>query len=91
MPRDADGKVRGTVTLEVTVKCPGGAGITRKYTVEVHSDQPGWRDDAESDLDGDGLTGAQEKKLGSNPAIYDTDGDGVEDGKDAFPRDPKKS
>jgi hypothetical protein len=34
------------------------------------------------DVDGDGLTNAQEAALGSNPRIKDTDGDGLDDGEE---------
>jgi hypothetical protein len=37
-------------------------------------------DDAQEDHDGDGLTNLEEYELGSDPAIKDTDDDGMEDG-----------
>jgi hypothetical protein len=43
------------------------------------------------DMDGDGLTNAQEYLLGTNPFCADSDGDGVPDGQDAFPLDPTRS
>lgn len=39
-------------------------------------------DDSNNDSDGDGLTNAQEKSLGTNPLSTDTDGDGVADNED---------
>ena len=41
--------------------------------------------------DGDGLSNAEEVALGTDPTRRDTDGDGVEDGADAFPLDPDLS
>jgi len=43
-----------------------------------------------NDVDGDGLTYAQELLKGTNPFRADTDGDGVLDGIDAFPLDPTR-
>ncbi|MGB0372463.1 MAG: hypothetical protein ACPGN3_14105 [Opitutales bacterium] len=42
----------------------------------------------ENNNDGDGLTNAQELALGTDPALADTDGDGVNDDIDEFPLDP---
>lgn len=39
---------------------------------------------AELDSDGDGLTDAQELRLGSHPGRYDTDGDGIGDGEEVL-------
>ena len=46
---------------------------------------------ANTDLDGDGLTNAQEVVLGTDPFNADTDGDGVNDALDVFPLDPTRS
>lgn len=37
-----------------------------------------------ADIDGDGLSDAQEKALGTDPFKWDTDGDGIPDGQDPF-------
>jgi hypothetical protein len=42
------------------------------------------------DLDGDGVSNAQERANGTNPLSKDTDGDGVPDGSDVYPNDPKR-
>ena len=45
-----------------------------------------------NDSDGDGLTNYQEIMVyGTDPNNPDTDGDGVKDGVDAFPLDPKET
>ncbi|MDP9368809.1 MAG: hypothetical protein M3Q03_11130 [Chloroflexota bacterium] len=46
----------------------------------VYLFQPATDDDTAADLDGDGLTAAEEANLGTDPTLADTDGDGVEDG-----------
>ena len=43
--------------------------------------------DSKTDTDGDGLNNLDEFNAGTNPNNKDTDGDGVEDGKDKFPLD----
>jgi hypothetical protein len=47
-------------------------------------------DDSNADSDGDGLTNAQERAIGTSPTNPDTDGDGVNDRLDAFPLDPTR-
>lgn len=44
--------------------------------------------DGAADDDGDGLTNAEEMKIGSDPQNADTDGDGYPDGQDLAPTDP---
>lgn len=55
------------------------------------SDNDGIGDNRDPDDDNDGLSDDQERAKGTDPFKVDTDGDGVNDGKDAFPLDPKKS
>jgi hypothetical protein len=42
--------------------------------------------DLDPDSDGDGLTDEQERRFGTNPDLWDTDGDGIPDGLDPEPR-----
>ncbi len=46
-----------------------------------------------ADPDGDGLTNAEEKQLGTNPKVADTDGDGLNDGDEVhkYKTDPLKA
>lgn len=44
--------------------------------------------DVELDSDRDGLSNLKELELGTNPALMDTDGDGLKDGLDQCPIDP---
>lgn len=41
-------------------------------------------------MDGDGVTNSIERSRGTDPFRVDSDGDGVDDGKDAFPLDPSR-
>ena len=43
------------------------------------------------DTDQDGLPDAVESRRRTDPNNPDTDGDGVKDGDDAYPRDPNRS
>ena len=45
-----------------------------------HKFNPGNPADGAADTDGDGLTNADEARLGTDPRVKDSDGDGVEDG-----------
>jgi hypothetical protein len=45
----------------------------------------------DNDVDGDGMSNADERPLGTNVWVSDTDGDGVSDGADAYPLDPLRS
>ena len=54
------------------------------------TDNDGISDKADTDMDNDGLYNWEEKKLGTNPLKYDTDGDGYNDKEDAFPLDAKR-
>ena len=42
------------------------------------------------DVDGDGLSNAQERQIGTDPFRADTDEDGVGDGTDCFPLDRQR-
>ncbi|WP_261903698.1 carboxypeptidase regulatory-like domain-containing protein [Vibrio fortis] len=47
---------------------------------EPDTDNDGIPDSEDDDIDGDGLSNADEEELGTDPYIADTDGDGVNDG-----------
>lgn len=59
-----------------------GSGIPDWYEI-LHALQPASPATAATDLDGDGLTNAQEFALGSDPRARDTDGDGLYDNEEA--------
>ena len=51
------------------------------------ADGDGMGDACETDNDNDGLTDYEESIFGTNPLLWDTDGDGADDLNDAFPLD----
>ncbi len=76
-----------------------GQILPRALNCALHADGTFHQAPVEGDADGDGLTDAEEKTLGSNPSQPDTDGDGVPDGRalawrlakelDGLPREPR--
>jgi len=80
--------VRGTVKIKITPECPiGTPGTARTVTVVIDSTANDGIDSDASDLDGDDLTGAEERQRGTDPNKRDTDGDGADDKTDNFPKD----
>ena len=59
--------------------------------VDRDSDGDGIPDRLDADMDNDGLTNEEEKKIGTDSLKVDTDQDGVDDKRDAFPLDPNRS
>ncbi|MBB6334074.1 Rib/alpha-like domain-containing protein [Schaalia hyovaginalis] len=60
------------ITVTVAHTYPDGSTDTETFTITVT--------ESTTDTDGDGLTDAEEKELGTDPLNPDTDGDGVNDG-----------
>jgi heat shock protein beta len=77
-----------------------GDGVCDEVDDDCPGDPNGWDDtngdglcDGNDDSDGDGLTNAEEGSFGpdcamSDPTLADTDGDGIDDPVDPYPRDP---
>ncbi len=59
--------------------------------VDGDMDGDGIGDAVDPDIDGDTLTNDQERTLGTNPLLPDTDGDKVNDALDAYPLDATRS
>lgn len=57
------------------------------FVVDIDTDKDGIQDLKDDDIDNDGLTNEEEKTLGTNPKLADTDGDSVSDKVDVFPLD----
>jgi hypothetical protein len=68
-------------TLDPTLVDSDGDGIPNYYEVQRSSFlSPSDASDADEDFDGDELTNLEEYEIGSDPAIKDTDDDGMDDG-----------
>jgi hypothetical protein len=55
------------------------------------TDHDGIVDEEDSDKDNDGLFDFEEVQIGTDPLVFDTDGDGISDSLDVAPTDPKDS
>ncbi|MFA6533804.1 MAG: PKD domain-containing protein [Patescibacteria group bacterium] len=57
---------------------------------DIDTDGDGSGNQQDTDDDNDGLIDTEETRIGTNPLLADTDGDGRPDGQDAFPLDPAR-
>ncbi len=81
--------VPGLNTLYLTLVDWGGiVGFNYRIDITVDADE-GFILGEAGDSDVDGLTDAEEETLGTDPSNPDTDGDGVLDGSDPNPLDPR--
>jgi hypothetical protein len=76
-----------TTTVSIIAIDADGQSATNIVNVAVLADldHDGIPDRDDPDIDGDGLTNAQEIALGTDPRNPDTDGDGIPDGSDPRP------
>lgn len=58
---------------------------------QLDTDGDGQGNACDTDDDNDGIPDANEGNLGTSPTNQDSDGDGVNDGQDAFPADPNRT
>lgn len=82
--------IRNTVTQlpsgeKVAVTVANASAGGREQVVEKDTDRDGVADSKDDDIDGDGLTNADEKKRGTDPLVADSDGDELKDAEDADP------
>ncbi len=83
--------INGTLHFKVSAECPDGnfnGPVTSKLVIDTTKKDN--IDYETSDIDGDGLTGAEEKNKGTSDERWDTDGDGVSDKVDKFPKNKNK-
>ena len=72
-----------TVEISVQGEIAGSNTVTRDISVLDDSDNDGQPDSADTDDDNDGLTDIEEQNLGTNAKLADSDGDGVDDGRES--------
>ncbi len=70
---------------------PGNNGVSAAIFVDRDADRDGVPDQQDDDRDNDTVLNAEETRRGTDPLRRDTDGDGVDDPKDAFPLDARRS
>ena len=66
-----------------------GDGMPNTWEEKYRLD-PNDPSDADIDLDSDKLSNLYEYNIGTNPRLYDTDSDGINDQLDTYPTDPDK-
>ncbi len=75
-------KVTAAKSAQGPVSLSGTATGSQSVFIDSDTDGDGIGDSVDPDIDGDGLSNTQEKTLGTNPLIADTDKDGASDGKE---------
>lgn len=84
--------VKGEVEFLISADCAGGfTNFPKTVKLVIDSQNKDIIDSEASDIDGDGLTGAEEKLKKTDPKKWDSDGDGVDDKTDRHPKNKRRT